>query len=260
MAEVEKAFSDYAKRYDEDFTSSPIGILQRKRVREYFSVKRFYKGAALLEIGCGTGEDVKWFLQHGFDVTATDISPGMVDVAKKKNPATKILQGDAKNIVTQFAGKKFDVIFSDFGVLNCLSQEELENWATNIHELLNHRGKLIFVVMGRNCKWEQRYFLRKGENETAFRRKNADGVRTIISGSEFKTYYYSPDEFFTFFKEHFELKGIRPVGYYLPPSYLNDYFKKHPLRLKFLSLLENTLSFARDPDKADHYYIEMELK
>ena len=42
------------------------------------------RGRRLLDVACGTGTSFGWFLEHGYEVCATDISPAMVQLARAK--------------------------------------------------------------------------------------------------------------------------------------------------------------------------------
>lgn len=257
---TEAAFNDYALSYDSDFTNSRIGKFQRARVWRYLeknvSAETYPQ---VLELNCGTGEDALWLSQKGFDVAAIDISPEMVAVANKKLSAAgvKVFQGNIQTVHEKVSDKKFDLVFSNFGGMNCLSPEELKNLAKNISRLLNDKGRLIFVIMGRNCKWEQFYFKRKKDLKSAYRRRSKEPVEADIFGEKFSTWYYSPEEIKSFFSREFHFLQTKPIGIALPPSYLNNYFQKHPVRLNFLNGMEKIIgTFSALSDKADHYLID----
>jgi hypothetical protein len=115
--------------------------------------------------------------------------------------------------------------------------------------------------MSRNCKWEQWYFKRKNDLQNAYRRQSKQGVEAVIFDTKFSTWYYSPDETASFFSNHFQLLSHKPIGITLPPSYLDNYFKKHPLSLQLLNVLEKCLGrFSSLSDKADHYIIDFVRK
>ena len=52
----------------------------------------------ILDVGCGVGIATELLTQAGFDVTGIDASPQMVSFAQKRNPKTRILIGDFRNI------------------------------------------------------------------------------------------------------------------------------------------------------------------
>ncbi len=264
MGGSETAFDNYALSYDADFTRSSVGTLQRRRVWNYLKKKISNQThPEVLELNCGTGEDALWFSKNEFTVTATDISEEMVGVASEKLTGTKttVFQSEIQTVYGKLKNKKFDLIFSDFGGLNCLSPQELKTASLEFHELLNKGGRMVLVVMGRNCKWEQFYFKRKKDLGSAFRRKSKEGIEAIIFDQKFSTWYYSPDELVHYFSENFSVNAIKPIGIALPPSYLNNYFRKHPLQLQVLDFAEKILgNISSLSDRADHYIIDFTKK
>src|SRR5687767_5195726 len=86
MQEIENAFSGAAGKYDEQFTNTSIGRLQRNRVWNYLNKNISPTDhPRVLELNCGTGEDAKWLASTGFRVVATDLSAQMIQAAKQKN-------------------------------------------------------------------------------------------------------------------------------------------------------------------------------
>ena len=80
------------------------------------------KGATILDFGCGSGRDVKYFLENGFCVSAID---GSIELCKRANKYTGV---DVKNILFQeFSEKeKYDGIWACSSILH-LSLIELKN-------------------------------------------------------------------------------------------------------------------------------------
>jgi ubiquinone/menaquinone biosynthesis C-methylase UbiE len=264
MQEAEAAFDQYAIAYDDAFTFSSIGKLQRARVWKFLSENISpVTHPDVLELNCGTGEDAAWFTRKGYHITATDISNEMVKLAQEKIGKAKaeLIQSDITDIGNKLFNKKFDLIFSDFGGMNCLSPVALRDMSSIFSRLLKPGGKMILVIMSRNCSWEQRYFKRKNDPENAFRRRSKEGVEAIIFDKKFSTWYYSPGEIVDVFSSSFNLRKFKPIGYAIPPSYLEPYFRKRPLFLKMLSLGEKVFgNFSSLADKADHFIIELERK
>lgn len=64
----------------------------------------------MLELGCGTGHWTAYFVQNGFEVTATDISDAMLKYAQQKGLNAKLLKADSENL--PFENESFDVVSS----------------------------------------------------------------------------------------------------------------------------------------------------
>jgi ubiquinone/menaquinone biosynthesis C-methylase UbiE len=257
---VEKAFSGAAKKYDEQFTNTTIGRLQRNRVWNYLNRNiDSTEHPRVLELNCGTGEDAKWLASKGFRVTATDLSPEMIAVAKEKNKSgVEFEVSSFAEIGNRFLPGSFDFVFSNFGGLNCASEKELRVLAEDVYRLLKPDGRFIAVVMSDDCAMEKWYFRRKKMYEQAVRRKNKDGASTTIEGETFKTYYYSPAQFASITSNVFRVKAQKAVGWTIPPSYTDPFFQRKPLLLKALTILENTVgNIPALAKKADHFLIDL---
>ncbi len=72
------------------------------------------KGKRLLELGCGAGEASVFFALCGADVTATDISGGMLDVVRRvaQLHGTEVSTEKALADEIPFADESFDVVYT----------------------------------------------------------------------------------------------------------------------------------------------------
>ena len=143
---MKQDFDNIAKEYDETFTHTQIGKYQRDLVYGFLQTELIdFKEKTILEINGGTGEDAIWLAQKGAAVTCTDISEEMVEVAKQKaveeNQSNVVFkQLDITQISNNFNDQKFDVIFSNFGGLNCLTEKEFKQFLNDAHKILNPNG------------------------------------------------------------------------------------------------------------------------
>lgn len=256
-------FDKAAPNYDANFTHSVIGTLQRNLVYHQLSkILNEDNPKNILEINCGTGEDAIWLARQNFEVTATDISEAMIAVAKSKTTLENLVfkVADCSTIDKDFASEKFDFIFSNFGGLNCLSSSELTLFFKNSSEMLNQKGQLVLVIMPKNTLWEQFYFLLKRDFKKAFRRKKEAAIANV-EGENVVTYYYNPKDIVNLAKANFEIKALKPIGFLVPPSYLEPFFKKKPKLISFLNAVEQSLKNQSWLSKyADHYLIVLHKK
>ena len=257
------SFDSAAAVYDQTFTHSVIGKLQRKIVQDHLQkILDSQKPQHILEINCGTGEDAHWLARQNFKVTATDLSQKMLDVAKSKEHSEKIIfrKADINELQHVFRNEKFDLIFSNFGGLNCLSEIRLELFFKNASELLSENGQLILVIMPKNTLWEQFYFLGKANFQNIFRRKKHSAIANV-DGEDIITYYYNPNKISHLANAFFKLTRLHPVGFFVPPSYLEPFFKTKPRFISVLSQLENRVKNRKSLAKyADHYFIALQKK
>ncbi len=260
---LETSFDAAAFSYDNDFTLSEIGKMQRKSVYDFLESKIISTNKlSILEINCGTGEDAVWLANKGNSVMATDASAKMIDVARQKISSSnksnlQFQQADFSSLKEKFSNKKFDLIFSNFGGLNCVDADELKNLLQDFTGLLNPGGKLVMVIMGRKCLWEILYFILKGQFKKAFRRSSKKAVSAHLGNGVFQnTWYFSPSEISGMVDKQLKLIGLKPIGFFVPPSYLEKFFSNKMFFLRFLFRLEKIFSnFSIFADYADHYFI-----
>ncbi len=258
-------FDSVAEKYDENFTNTEIGKLQRARVWNYLNSILPNHSLNILELNCGTGEDAIWFAKKGHKVWATDISKKMVEIARFKveqlNLSDKITVGqlDINEIDRASFPNRFDLVFSNFGGLNCLTENELTVLSQRLKNLLTSTGRFVAVVMPAFCITESLYFLSKFKFKEIFRRKKMQAVN--FDNNLVNTYYYHPKIFCGYFINDFNFNKAVGVGLTIPPSYLNNYFRTKLNTLKFLNRLEGSIgnSFF-SASISDHYLIDLIIK
>lgn len=253
------SFDNAAEKYDTNFTYTEIGSIQRHLV--YENVKKHLQNTkTVLEINCGTGEDAIWLAKQNLNVTATDISEKMVLIAQSKanleNLNIKVLDINNLNQETN----SYDFLFSNFGGLNCLTNIEIQTFFQSASKILSEKRKICLVIMPKNTIWEQFYFLLKFDFKNAFRRKK-EVVLANVEDKKVATYYYNPKEIVHLCQATFEILEVKPIGFFIPPSYLEPFFKNKKMLLKGLNFLENGIKNWSFLSKyADHYIIILQKK
>lgn len=118
----------------------------------------------LLEIACGTGIMLKYFLESGWQAMGFDRSLQMVELARRRLVSqglpTALWVGDMR----QFALKKpVDAIICLYDSINyCLVEEDLIRTFSCVYEALSTGGVFVFdVVTQRNCRRHFRNFYEK---------------------------------------------------------------------------------------------------
>jgi SAM-dependent methyltransferase len=264
---MHQAFDPVAQDYDQSFSHTPLGRMLRARVWNITETcsKQTILGKAL-EINCGTGEDALWLMEQGYYVLATDVSAEMVAITQAKIERTDSAWKATARIcsfaeIEQLPDADFDLIFSNFGGLNCVSPDELAKLGPVFNQKLKPGGKFVAVVMSRFCLWEILYFMWKGKPKAALRRFSRKPVEAQLDEqTKVLTWYYSPKEF----KKHLQFGGNRPffkpVGFWLAPSYLNPFLEKRPRLLRFLYFLEKKCSPSWLAFAGDHFWLCLEKK
>ena len=103
-------------------------------------------GTRALDIACGTGNSTVPLISRGYSVTGCDISPKMIQEARRKLPAhaESFLVADMRELP---ALGQFDLVLCvDDGVNYLLSDTELEDTFAGVARLLSPRGVFAFDV------------------------------------------------------------------------------------------------------------------
>ncbi|WP_108803815.1 class I SAM-dependent methyltransferase [Aquimarina sp. Aq107] len=263
---MNESFDIAAVTYDSTFTNSKIGELQRNLVHEHLiKILPINQKLDILEINCGTGHDGIWLANRGHRVIATDISLEMISIARSKqqnnNSNVKFEQLDINKLETFSYEHSFDLIFSDFGGLNCLSPNQLTQFFITAEKKLKPNGQIIGVIMPKHCIVENSYFIIKGDLKKAFRRNTNNAVMANVDGTDVATWYYDPKNIKKTTRNLFSIDKVAPIGFCIPPSYLEPFFK-NKLRilrvLKNLDIFFNRFSFLSK--YSDHYLISLSKK
>ena len=142
-------FDHIAPTYDSLFTQSVIGQLQRKQVWKYVQgVIDQLDGYEMLELNYGTGEDLQLFGETGFNLVATDLG-GEVRKISEKTAAQLTLQHrvcsqyiDLGSFNETLFQKKFDLVFSNFGGMNCVNPQSVKKTHAQAARHLKSRRKV----------------------------------------------------------------------------------------------------------------------
>lgn len=253
----DEIFNDEAASYDTHFTSTSVGKAQREQVWKQLDQLLCTHETKVFELNCGTGEDTGYWLKKTSHYFGTDAASEMVAVANQKNPSAQFQRLSFVEI-NELNGT-FDIVFSNFGGVNCISKNEVYILLDTLINRLNNHGKVVLIVMGKKCIWDNLYQLLKGKLKQIGRRNTNKPLQVPIKNHLVSTWFFSPREFKSLHPQ-FVCKRIKPIGLFVPPSYLSPYFDKHTFQLKCLKKMDQLFSFSIWANYSDHFYIELEKK
>lgn len=272
------SFDAAAASYDATFTHSSVGRAQRRMVRLHLDrhLGRSGRPLSILELNCGTGEDAVHMAAAGHHVVATDASPAMLDVCRRKGVQAGV--GDRLHVLPltleDFAhggdttaalkscsgadGGAFDLVFSNFGGLNCIEPDTLTALSAAIDHWLTPQGRAILVVMPRACLWETAWNLLRLRPRAAFRRLRKGPTPATVDGTTFPVWYYAPGDLRQAFSARFTCDAVHPVGWAIPPSALEPVFARSPGLLRLCEHIDRRLAGAGWlAASADHFLMDL---
>lgn len=101
----------------------------------------------LLEIGCGEGRDSRTVLEHGFQLTATDISGEAIAYCKEKMPEYEN-QFSVLDCLSDELDEKFDFLFAIAVVHMLVPDEDRDGFYGFIRSHLTAGGIALICTMG----------------------------------------------------------------------------------------------------------------
>lgn len=135
--EMTNTYNKIAKKYIEEAKQD----WENKKYADMF-LSYLNNNASILDIGCGTGELLKYYSDKGFEVAGLDISGEMLNIAKEKVPSSKFIQMSVYDI--NKIEEKFDGISATF-VLVHISKEKINEVVEKIYGRLN-KGGIFFTL------------------------------------------------------------------------------------------------------------------
>ena len=157
---------DYYERNAMDFANNTAD-LEFSEIQDMF-LKELKDGAAILDFGCGSGRDSKYFLQKGYQVTAVDGSAKLCRIAEEKI-GIPVIHMDFNDFDEQ---DKYDGIWACSSILH-LPKQELKNVLIHMEKALHDDG-IIYT----SFKYSDFSGMRNGRFFTDF---TEDSFRDFIS-------------------------------------------------------------------------------
>ncbi len=134
MKDIKILYDRWSKSYDKEAELNPAIQAERGVFLELLDIKPKMK---VLDIGCGTGRNIPFFLKRNCKITAVDISPKMIDVVKSK------FDGEVNYKVSNFlrVNEKYDIIIASISVAHI---KDLGKFYYYINKHLNKNGQCVF--------------------------------------------------------------------------------------------------------------------
>jgi len=134
---TKKSYNKIAKTFAKENFDKPIEPLLKK------FLSFLPKNSEVLDVGCGPGRDVKYFIDHGMNATGTDYSTGMIREARKRVPKGKFVITDSRNL--KFKANSFDGLWT-MSSINFLPKKYTNKVLKEFRRVLKPDGILFISV------------------------------------------------------------------------------------------------------------------
>ena len=115
------------------------------------TILKKYHVKNILDLTCGTGAQVFFLTEHGYQITGSDFSPKLIAIAKQKaktkNLNLTFLIGDMRSIQVG----SFDAVITIANAIGHLTKPDFEIALKNIASNLNPGGIYIFDIFNLEC-------------------------------------------------------------------------------------------------------------
>jgi len=236
------AFDAIAERFDARYGAWASVAAQRRPVRAALA-RAFPRGARVLEIGGGTGEDASWLIERGRDVLLTDPSPTMVRLAAAKlapSGAAEPVVCAAESLDALAPYGPFDGAFSNFAGLNCVT--DLRPVGAALAQLVRPGGRVLLVIFGTAPIGEWVVQLVRRDVKAAVRRFSHGDVPARLGGQHFTVRYHRRADVVGAMAPWFTLVRRIGVGVFVPPSAAEPWITGHPKLLGALESLDRIVA------------------
>jgi len=247
--DVANAFDSASEEYDVTISRNFINTLIRQRSLEAL-YRLLRKDDVVLEIGAGTGAEAVQVARRVARVVATDISPSMVDLLRRKAAArrmsekmdaARVAAADISEVKNILPGGRVRVVYSFNGALNC--EPRLAEFAAELASLVVPGGYFVCSVRNTLCLAEILTYAALLRYSGMVKRK-IQPMMVSVGEADIPSTYYSVGGFLGFFRRDFEVESIIGLPAILPPAYLNDYYVRARRVLRVLEEADKTLGSA----------------
>jgi SAM-dependent methyltransferase len=108
-------------------------------------------GGALFDFGCGTGMDARFYVEHGFSVTAYDVDPQMCEFFATHcrdlidSGRVSLDRGEYRDFLARRSAGSIDLVTSNFAPLNLI--DDLKELFSKFHALTGPEGRVLASVL-----------------------------------------------------------------------------------------------------------------
>jgi SAM-dependent methyltransferase len=157
----------YAAYHEKTFVIDPSSFLEPLE-------RRLFPGCRILDIGCGSGRDMLWFKNRGFEVTGIERSPGLAELARR-DTGCSVIESDFQDY--EFSKLKTDAVLLVASLVH-VPHENFKAVFRRVTSGLEKGGKVLVTL-------KQGEGIASDENGRVFYLWQDESLRPIFIGLEF---------------------------------------------------------------------------
>ncbi len=155
------------------------GLFDTTKRTEFDTFLELLPGKKILDIGCGAGENARYFIEQGFEVEPIDLSESMVSLSLKNGINAKVMDLE----MMTFSPESFDGIWAVTSLLH-VPKKNMPSVVKQLYALLKSQG--ILYVCVKEGEGEVMVPDQMDETERFFAYWHADELRNLFE-SQFTT-------------------------------------------------------------------------
>lgn len=154
-----------------------------EKVGEFAGKVKKMGGEKVLDLGCGSGVHSRHLIDQGLKVVGLDLSPRMIEEAKKRVPGGEFVVGDM--MALDFPQESFDGVYARASLLH-VPKSELHEVLVSVHSILKKKG-ILYVAVKEGEDEREVYEERYGQPIRRFYSFFKEGeMRNFLESARFK--------------------------------------------------------------------------
>ncbi len=148
MSETDRFRTVTATEWDDRYKSGDLPWDTQRPSAELLRVLAagFTPPGRAFELGCGTGTNAIYLAEHGFQVTAVDISTVAIDRARQRAQAAQVrVDFFATDVNSAPGGQPYDFVF-DRGCYHCVRRADLAGYVATLDRLTRPGTKFLLLA------------------------------------------------------------------------------------------------------------------
>lgn len=181
-----KGFKDTIRWYDqnaENYADSSYKVTPTSLINRFLQL--LPQNPIILDAGCGAGKDARVFNKLGASVTGIDLSRGLIEEARKRNPTVSFEEGDFLNL--RFDNESFDGVWAHASLVHLDSVDNTKKALDEFHRVLKGGGILHIYVkaqLGKNKTEVVKDTL--SNHDRFFRYYTEDEMKQLVTDASFQ--------------------------------------------------------------------------